>query len=77
MLTKSENSEIAVLQNEMGNIKDIVKRIEHKLDSQVMTYVPREEFIAFKKQWWLTHTMTALITAVLVALVYNYFQVKH
>lgn len=68
MSTKSENSEIAVLQVQVGSLLDATKRIEDKLDKQNENYVPRTEFLAFKKQYWLSHTLTAVLTAIIVAL---------
>lgn len=73
MATASENSDIAVLQTEMKSVKDAVLRIETKLDAYNMLFVTRNEFVAFKKQYWLSHTLTALVSAALAGLLFWFF----
>ncbi len=76
MATKSENSEIAVLQTQMSNVEQTVARIESKLDTQANAYVTKDEFLAFKKQYWMSHTITALVTAIITGLVFYFFKVR-
>lgn len=73
MSTKSENSEIAVLQTQMEEVKDglknlktTVERIENKIDERNEKYVLHSDFSAFKRQYWLSHTLTALLTAIII-----------
>lgn len=49
MATKSENADIAVLQTQMKTVQDAVMRIETKLDTQINTYVTKNEFDEYKK----------------------------
>lgn len=76
MSTKSENSEIAVLQTQMEEVKEglknvnlTVQRIETKMDEHNKNYVLLTDFIAFKKQYWLSHTLTAILTAIIIGIV--------
>lgn len=76
MSTKSDNSEIAVLQTQMEEVKEglrsvnsTVERIETKIDDRNEKYVLRSDFTAFKKQYWLSHTLTALLTAIIIGVI--------
>lgn len=75
MATKSENADIAVLQEQMEGVKsdvtDVkadVKTILGRLDD---SYVKKDEFRAFK---WTTIPLTILVTVVLTFLVTFFFQ---
>lgn len=61
MATQSENSDIAVLQTQMKSVMDSTLRIETKLDTYTSLFVTRNEFNAFKRQYWLSHTLTARV----------------
>lgn len=76
MATQSENADIAVLQTEMRTLKDAALRIETKLDAFNAMFVTRGEFNAFKRQYWLSHSMTAIITAAITGLVLYFLKVK-
>ncbi|MDE1829387.1 MAG: hypothetical protein KGI25_03590 [Thaumarchaeota archaeon] len=73
MSVKSDNAEIAVLQTQMEDVKgqirsvsETVSRIEAKMDNRDEVYVLRTDFAQFKKQYWLSHTLTALLTAIII-----------
>lgn len=79
MASKSENAEIAVLQTQMTGVEQTVTRIESKIDTLGQSYVTvndftmlKSDFIAFKKQYWLSHTLTALLTAAIISLIYYF-----
>lgn len=76
MATVSENPDIAVLQTEMKSVKDSLLRIETKLDTYNGLFVTRNEFNTFKKQYWLSHTLTALVTAAITGLIFYFFHVR-
>lgn len=76
MATKSENAEIAVLQSQVLTVKDDIKEVKADVKEvkDIITgandiYVSKVEFAAFKRQYWLSHTLTALLTAIVVATV--------
>lgn len=75
MATVSENADIAVLQSEMRTVKDATLRIETKIDAYNTIFVTRNEFNAFKRQYWLSHSMTALITAAISGLIFYFLKV--
>lgn len=75
-MDKKDITELAVLSNEMGNVKTAinevkgdVKEIKTLMGAYKDTFVSKEEFAMFKKQYWLTHTLTALIVAGITYLV--------
>lgn len=75
MATKSENADIAVLQEQMkgmtedmGDVKSDVKKILDRLDN---SYVKKEEFRAFK---WTTIPITIIVSVVLTFLVTFFLQ---
>lgn len=77
MATKSENSDIAVLQDQMETVKtdlktanDGIKAISAALSEK---YVRKEEFKSFK---WITVPLVIIITAAITALVSFYFTHK-
>lgn len=77
MASKSENSEIAVLQTQMkqvqddiGEIKVSISSISDKLDG---SFVTRSEFDAHRKNQWLERILTVLITAVIMGLAGFFF----
>lgn len=76
MANKSENAEIAVLQTQMADVQQTVSRIETKLDNQMTSYLTKDEFITFKKQYWLSHSLTAVLVAGLTALLFWFFNHK-
>ncbi len=75
----SEIKELAVLSTEVTNIKTAVnevkgdvKEVKTLMNSYSANFVSRTEWQQFKKQYWLSHSLTALLTALTVALV-GYF----
>ena len=73
MATKSENSDIAVLQTQMQAALDVLAAIQKKLDTQDDKFVPRTEFEEFKRRWALSHLLTAIISGAFVGLVVYFF----
>lgn len=69
MATKSETSEIAVLQTQMQTALDGIAAISKKLDNQDSKYVFRTEFQEFKSRWALSHAIVGLICALITGLV--------
>jgi len=75
MATKQESVEIAVLQNQMSStqlditeIKGDIKEIKGFMQAMDGHYITRNEFAAFKRQYWLSHTLTAVLTAIVTYL---------
>lgn len=77
MATKSENADIAVLQSQMITVIDGVGNINKKLDSQMSMFVTHGEFDEFKKRWALSHSIVAIMTAVITALIVYFITGKH
>lgn len=69
MATAAETTDIAVLKTKVDNIEKVLGRVEGKIDAQTDLYVTRTEFNEFKTRWLLSHTLTALIGAVLSGLI--------
>lgn len=83
MATKSEIERLAVLETEVGTIKEGVIRIETKLDNFDTSHPSRAEFDAlkadleaFKKQRLLTLILTSVATAIVTALVYYFVKAR-
>ena len=64
--------QISTLSDTIAEIKSDVKEIKGFIASLDNHYVTRGEFIAFKKQYWLSHTLTALITTMITGLVFYF-----
>lgn len=64
-MNPQENADIAVLKSEMKSLKDAALRIEEKLDKQNEVYVSKGEFNEFKQRWFLSHTLAAVMGAVI------------
>lgn len=62
--------DIAVLKDQMKDVKDALIRIETKLDGGAATYATKQELRSFK---WVTVPSVALTTAILTALVVFFF----
>lgn len=65
MATAQETTDIAVLKTEVKTIKDVLVRVESKIDAQNDLYVTRNEFNEFKQRWFLSHTLAGFAGAVL------------
>lgn len=63
MTTAAETTDIAVLKTEVKTIKEVMVRIEGKIDAQNDLYVTRSEFNEFKQRWFLSHTLAAVAGA--------------
>lgn len=61
--------DIAVLKDQMKDVKTALDRIEGKLDSSAAVYATKQELRTFK---WMTVPLVIILTAVLTALVYYY-----
>lgn len=61
--------DIAVLKDQMKDVKDTLVRIETKLDTGATTYATKQELRSFK---WITVPVVIIVTAVLTGLVYFY-----
>ena len=77
MATKSENADIAVLQTQMtdqsGIIQEVrgdIKEIKGLMAGWDNHYVTRVEFLVFKRQYWLSHSLTAVLAAITVSAAY-------
>lgn len=77
MNAQSPETEIALLQQRtnditatLSEIKSDVKDIKTFIAALDNHYITRGEFDAFKKQYWLTHSMTAILTALATAAAY-------
>lgn len=74
--SKSENSEIAVLQTQMEEVKDSLQELKEDIkavrDALDNKFVTKAEFDAFKQARWLAHVSVALVTAAITGLV-TYF----
>lgn len=74
MASKSENSEIAVLQTQMTGVQADVTEMKGDI-KEVKTllttdhFVTQEQFRNFKNNWWLSHTLTAIITGGMIFLI--------
>lgn len=73
MASKSENSEIAVLQTQMqqvqddiGEIKNSIKAIQTALDGR---FVTQEVFDAHRRNQWLERVIIIISTAVITSLI--------
>lgn len=82
-MDKKEITELAVLSNEVGNIKTAVNEVKGDVkDLKTMMggyrdqFVSRDEFATFKRQYWLSHAMTALVVAIITYLVENFIMSK-
>lgn len=69
MATHSEATDIAVLKTEVKTIKEVLQRVEQKIDEQTNLYVTRAEFNEFKQRWFLSHTLAGVAGAVLTGVV--------
>lgn len=72
MATAKEQSDIAVLNSQMG---DVIKRLDsmnRKLDDQQNLYLTRTEFNEFKSRWFFSHSLAAIVGAVLSGLIVYY-----
>jgi hypothetical protein len=69
MATKQENADIAVLQDNMKEVKKTLERIEGKLDGLDAKYALKEDV---KKLKWQTIPLTIIMSSVLTALVYYF-----
>lgn len=70
-------ADIAVLKTKVEAIEATSLRIETKLDTQIQLFVTKGEFDEFKKRWALSHTIVAIITAIITALVVYFITGKH
>lgn len=68
-MANSPDPAVAVLQNQVANISDVVGRIETKLDTFNNSFVTKAEFDEFKKRWFLSHTMAGISGAVLTGVI--------
>lgn len=75
MATASETTDIAVLKTEVKTIKEVLVRVESKIDAQNELYVTRSEFQEFKKRWFLSHTVAgasgSILTGVIIYIINN------
>lgn len=62
-------TDIAVLKTKVENIDKVLTRVESKIDAQNELYVTRVEFNEFKQRWFLSHSLAAVIGAVLSGLI--------
>lgn len=76
-MTSNEKADIAVLQSQMTTVIKGVSDINTKLDSQLALFVTKGEFNEFKKRWALSHTVVAIMTAVLTGLIIYFITGKH
>lgn len=77
MATISENADIAVLQSQMATVIKGVADINNKLDTQTTMFVTHGEFNEFKKRWALSHSIVAILTATVTALIVYFITGKH
>lgn len=71
----SVETQVALINQRLGEISEVkadVKEIKNFISSLDSHYLTRSEFDAYKKNNWLTHTLTATLTAVFTALVYYF-----
>lgn len=71
-----EVTQIAVLNNQVNNlgsdineVKSDVKEVKTIMSGYADNFITRAEFQAFKKQYWLSHTLTAVLTATILGLI--------
>lgn len=76
MATANEQTDIAVLKTEVKTIKEVMVRIEQKIDNQTDLYVTRNEFNEFKQRWFLSHTLAAVAGSIITGLIV-YFLTNH
>jgi hypothetical protein len=76
MATANEATDIAVLKTEVKTIKEVLVRVESKIDAQTDLYVTRTEFNEFKQRWILSHTLAAVTGSIITGLVI-YFLTHH
>lgn len=72
MATIKEESQIAVLNSQMGDVIKRLDSIDKKLGDQQGMYVTRTEFQEFKSRWFFSHTLAALSGAIMSGLVVYY-----
>jgi hypothetical protein len=73
MATKSENSDIAVLQTQMQTALEGIGEIKVILSSQDNKYMLRTEFNEFKSRWALSHALVSIISIIFASLATYYF----
>lgn len=73
-MNPQENADIAVLKSEMKSLKDAALRIEEKLDKQNEVYVSKSEFNEFKQRWFLSHTLAAIMGAIISGVVVKWIK---
>jgi len=73
MATKNENAEIAVLQeqiktvqNELTDIKKIIKEVQDWIKILDSRYVTQDQFSEFKGRWFWSHSASGIFGGVLV-----------
>lgn len=76
MATASEATDIAILKTKVENIEKVLSRVEGKIDAQTDLYVSRTEFNEFKARWLLSHSLSAVLGAVMSGLIV-YFLTHH
>lgn len=66
----------AILQTQMAEVVKRLDKIDTRLEEQGKNYITRSEFDAFKKAVRVNYVLVAIVTAIITALVYNFFRVK-
>lgn len=72
MATAAEVTDIAVLKTKVDNIEKVLGRVESKIDAQNELYITRTEFNEFKQRWFLSHSLSAVLGAVMAGLIVYY-----
>lgn len=72
MATQKEQADIAVLSSQMGDVIKRLDNIDKKMDLSGSLYVTRTEFAEFKQRWFLSHTLSGLLGAVVSGLAVYY-----
>jgi hypothetical protein len=68
MATQTEQTDIAVLKTEVKTIKEVLVRVESKIDAQSELFVSRTEFNEFKQRWFFSHTLSAIAGSVVAGI---------